>query len=141
MITAAGSIVFFCLLMVAIAHFMWAVGSPWPIRDPQLLANTVIGSPGMTRVPKLASLVVAILVLGAASIGAALGDADSGGLPLTLAGAAQAALFAARGIVGYLPAWRARHPIEPFASLDKRYYSPLCLIVAVCFLVLVVTRF
>ena len=141
MTTAAASIVFFLLLTVALAHLLWAIGSPWPIRDPQLLARTVIGRPGVDRVPRLAAFAVAVLIMAAASIGTALGDAASGGLPLTLAGVVLALVFAARGIAGYLPAWRARHPVEPFASLDRRYYSPLCLIVAACFVVLVITRF
>ena len=140
MITAAASILFLCLLTVAIAHFLWAVGSPWPIRDPQLLANTVIGRPGVQRVPRLAALVVALLVLAAAAIGTALGDTESGGLLLTLAGIVLALVFAARGIIGYTPGWRARFPLEPFATLDRRIYSPLCLIVAACFAILVITR-
>ena len=140
MSTAAASILFLCLLTVAIAHFLWAIGSKWPIRDPQLLAHTVIGVPGVTRVPRLASFVVAVLVLAAAGIGVALADATSGGLPLTLAGAALTALFAARGVVGFTPAWRKRFSLEPFATLDRRIYSPLCLVVAACFAVLVITR-
>ena len=140
MTTAAASIVFFLLLTVAIAHLLWAIGSPWPIRDPQLLARTVIGKPGVDRIPRLGALAVAVLVMIAATLGTSLGDAASGGLPLTLAGVVLALVFAARGIAGYLPAWRAAHPLEPFAGLDRRYYSPLCLVVAACFAVLVVTR-
>ncbi len=63
MTTAAASIVFFLLLTVAIAHLLWAIGSPWPIRDPQLLARTVIGRPGVDRVPRIASLWWLLLVM------------------------------------------------------------------------------
>ena len=140
MTTAAASILFLCLLTVSIAHFLWAIGSKWPIRDPALLAHTVIGAPGVERVPRLAALVVALLVLAAAAIGSALGDKTSGGLLLTLAGIVLTLVFGIRGVLGYTSWWRARHPIEPFATLDRRIYSPLCLIVAVCFAVLVITR-
>ncbi|HEY0853315.1 MAG TPA: DUF3995 domain-containing protein [Devosia sp.] len=140
MTTAAASILFLCLLTVSIAHFLWAIGSKWPIRDPALLAHTVIGAPGVERVPRLAALVVALLVLAAAAIGSALGDKTSGGLLLTLAGIVLTLVFGIRGVLGYTSWWRARHPVEPFATLDKRIYSPLCLIVAVCFAVLVITR-
>jgi hypothetical protein len=140
MTTAAASILFLCLLTVALAHFLWAIGSKWPIRDPELLARTVIGRPGVTRVPRFASFVVAVLVLAAAAIGAALGDPVSGGLPLTLAGIVLMLVFGIRGVLGYIPAWRARFPLEPFATLDRRFYSPLCLVVALCFAVLVATR-
>lgn len=140
MSTAAASILFLCLLTVAMAYALWAIGSKWPIRDPQLLANAVIGRPGVTHVPRLTAFLLAVLLMIAAVIGTSLGDVASGGLPLTLAGAALAALFAARGIAGYLPAWQARHPVEPFAMLNRRAYSPMCLVVALCFIVLVVAR-
>jgi hypothetical protein len=140
MTTAAASILFLCLLTVSLAHFLWAIGSKWPVRDPALLAHTVIGTPGVERVPRFASFIVAVLVLAAAAIGSALGDKLSGGLPLTLAGVALTLVFGLRGIVGYTSWWRARHPIEPFATLDRRIYSPLCLIVAACFAILVITR-
>ena len=140
MTTAAASILFLCLLTVSIAHFLWAIGSPWPIRDPQLLANTVIGRPDVTRVPRFPSLVVALLVLAAAAIGSALGDKASGGLLLTLAGIVLTLVFGIRGVLGYTAGWRARFPLEPFATLDRRIYSPLCLVVAACFAILVITR-
>jgi fatty acid desaturase len=140
MSTAAASILFLCLITVSLAHFVWGFGGTWPIRDHKLLAATVIGREGVDKVPRLASLGVAILVLIAAAIGASLGDADSGGMPLTLVGLALALLFGARGLLGYTAGWRRRYPREPFAALDRKFYSPLCLVVAVCFLVLVVMR-
>jgi hypothetical protein len=140
MTTAAASILFLLLLTVSIAHFLWAVGSPWPIRDPALLARTVIGNPKIERVPRFASFVIALLVLAAAAIGTALADKASGGLLLTLAGIGLTLVFGIRGILGYTPAWRANFSLEPFATLDRRVYSPLCLIVAACFFVLVLMR-
>lgn len=140
MTTAAASILFLCLLTVSLAHLLWAFGSPWPIRDPDLLARTVIGSPKVQRVPRFASFVVAVLVFAAAAIGSALGDKESGGMLLTLAGIALTLIFGIRGILGYTAGWRARFPLEPFATLDRRIYSPLCLIVAACFAILVITR-
>ena len=41
-----------------------------------------------------------------------------------------AIVFLARGIAGYVPAWRRRFSVEPFASRDKRLFSPLCLLIA-----------
>lgn len=141
MTTGAASIIFLALLTVSIAHFLWSVGSPWPIRDPELLSRTVVGNPNIKRVPRLASFVVAVLVLIAAIIGVSLADRQSGGILLTLAGVGLALIFGARGIIGYLPAWRARFSLEPFATLDRRIYSPLCLVVAACYLILVISRF
>lgn len=140
MTTAAASILFLCLLTLALAHLLWSFGSRWPIQDPKLLAATVIGREGVDRVPRLSAFGVMLLSLAGAVVGTSLGDVGSGGLPLTLAGLGFGLLFLLRGVLGYTAGWRTRHPREPFAALDRKIYSPLCLIVAVCFLVLVVMR-
>lgn len=134
------ALVFVVLLAVAIAHFLWAVGSPWPIRDPALLARTVIGKPGVTRVPRLAALVVSLLVLAAGVIALALADHTGGGVGLTLLGILLAAIFLGRGILGYTKGWRAMFSEEPFATLDRKNYSPLCLAIGVGFVILVIMR-
>jgi hypothetical protein len=136
-----GALTFVPLLMVAIAHFAWSFGNTWPIRSEELLVQTVVGTPGATRMPnRLLILVMAVLVLAAGVIALALADNTSGGLLLTLAGIVLAAIFLGRGVLGYTPAWRARHPVEPFATLDRRNYSPLCLWIGAGFLILVLLR-
>jgi len=134
------SIVFVILLAVGLAHLLWAVGSRWPIRDPELLARTVIGRPGVTRVPRLASLAVAVLVLAAGLLALSLADHDAGNWWLTATGVALAAVFLGRGVVGYTEGWRARFSLEPFVTNDRRVYSPLCLVVGAGFLILVIMR-
>lgn len=138
MVVAA--LIFVVLLAVAIAHLMWAIGSPWPIRDRALLARTVVGLPGVTRVPRLATLAVAVLVLAAGVLALSLADHTAGGWGLTLTGLVLAALFLGRGALGYTPAWRQRFTEEPFATLDRRNYSPLCLALGAGFLLLVIMR-
>ena len=135
-----GAIVFVALLAVAIAHFIWSLGGSWPIRNKDLLAKAVIGRPGVTRVPRLASLVIAILVLLAGIVALALADKTGGGVLLTAAGALLAMIFLARGAIGYTAGWRAAFPEEPFATLDRRNYSPLCLVLGMGFLLLVLMR-
>ena len=44
-----GALTFVPLLTVAFAHLHWAHGSSWPIRDQMLLAQTVVGTPGIAR--------------------------------------------------------------------------------------------
>lgn len=134
------SVVFVVLLTVSLAHLMWAVGSPWPIRDPALLARTVIGLPGVTRVPRFAALVVSILVLVAGVLALSLADHAAGGWWLTLIGVLLAAVFLGRGTLGYTTGWRTRFSEEPFATLDRKNYSPLCLALGVGFLLLVIMR-
>jgi hypothetical protein len=134
------ALVLVVLLAVAIAHFLWAVGSRWPIRDPELLARTVIGVPGVTRVPRFASLVVSIAVLAAGVAALALADHTAGGWGLTLVGVALAAIFLGRGLIGYTAGWRARFSAEPFATLDRKNYSPLCIGIGIAYIVLVIMR-
>lgn len=134
------ALIFVVLLAVAIAHLLWSIGSRWPIRDPELLARTVIGRPGVTRVPRLASLLTAILVLAAGVFALALADHTAGGWWLTVGGIVIAAIFFGRGAIGYTAGWRASHAVEPFATLDRKNYSPLCLALGVGFLLLVIMR-
>lgn len=140
MIMGIAALIFIPLLAISIAHFVWSVGGSWPIRDKELLVRTVIGRPGVARVPRLASLVVALAILAIGVVVLSLADHDAGGLPLTLTGAAIGAVFIARGIAGYLPQWRAQFPLEPFATLDRRQYSPLCLGIGAGIFILVLLR-
>jgi len=134
------SIVFVILLAVGLAHLLWALGSQWPIKDPELLARTVIGREGVSRVPRLAALGTATLVLAAGIVALSLADHDAGSWWLTALGAAAAALFLGRGALSHTEGWRERHQVEPFATLDRRNYSPLCFIVGAGFLILVIMR-
>ena len=136
-----GSLTFVPLLMVSVAHFLWSIGRTWPIRNETLLAQTVVGLPGITKMPpKLASFAVSLLVLAAGIVALALADHTSGGWWLTALGVVLAAVFIGRGVLGYTPGWRARFPTEPFATLDRKNYSPLCFWIGAGFLILVVMR-
>jgi hypothetical protein len=134
------SVVFVILLAVGLAHLLWSIGSRWPIKDPELLAKTVIGRPGITRVPRLISLVVAVLTLAAGLFALSLADHDAGDWWLTGIGVVLAAVFLGRGAFGYSAAFRARYSLEPFVTNNRRVYSPLCLIVGAGFLILVIMR-
>lgn len=135
------SFMFVALLAVSFAHFLWAIGRTWPIRDEKLLAQTVVGFKDIQHMPpKLASFGVALATLAAALIAAALADHDSGGIGLTLLGLPLAAIFLARGIVGYTAWFIAKTPQPNFRLNDTRIYSPLCLALGVGFMALVVLR-
>jgi hypothetical protein len=135
------SLIFVALLAVAIAHFMWSIGRTWPLRDEVLLAKAVVGAPGVISMPpRLASFAVAVAVFAAGLIALSLADDTAGGPWLTAAGVLLGLIFLARGIVGYTP-WFARlTPEEPFRTLDRRNYSPLCLLLGAGFLTLVIMR-
>jgi hypothetical protein len=136
-----GSLTFVPLLMLAVAHLLWSVGRTWPIRNETLLAQTVVGTPGVTRMPnRLVTFLVAVFVLAAGVVALSLADHASGGALLTVAGIGLALLFIARGVAAYTPWWRAQFPTEPFAALDRKNYAPLCFWIGAGFAILVVMR-
>lgn len=129
------------LLAIAIAHLLWSVGIMWPIRDEALLARTVTGFPGRTRMPAgWKSFGVFVLAAIACTVAFAVADPVSGGLGLTLAALVCGLVFLARGVLGYTAWWAARTPEEPFRSYDRKTYSPLCLLLGAGFVVLVLMR-
>ena len=132
---------FVALLAVSTAHLLWSLGMTWPIRDEKLLAQTVVGFRNIERMPpRPASFAVALATLAAGIIALALADHDAGGLPLTLAGMPLAAVFLARGIVGYTAWWAEKTPEPNFRLNDRRVYAPLCLFLGLGFAVLVTLR-
>jgi hypothetical protein len=136
-----GSLTFVPLLMVSLAHFLWSLGGTWPIKTELLLAQTVVGTPNVKRMPpRWASLFVSVSTLGLGIVALALGDHTSGGILLTLLGVLLAIIFIGRGVLGYTSFWRVRFPTEPFATLDRKNYSPLCFWIGAGFLILVVMR-
>ncbi|HEX7789855.1 MAG TPA: DUF3995 domain-containing protein [Afipia sp.] len=130
---------FVVLTSVAAMHVAWGAGIRWPCRTELDLVSMVIGyqhhrmpSPNQCYIAALAIYVPGVLAL----MLAGLVDAAVPPSMVTLAGSVAALAFAGRGIAGYLPAWRARFPREPFASLDRQFYSPLCLLLAAGFMIL-----
>ena len=135
------SLMFVLLLAVSAAHLVWSIGQTWPIRDEKLLAQTVVGTRDIERMPpRLTSLAVAVGTLVAGVLALSLADHDSGGPVLTLVGLALAGLFLGRGVLGYTAWWALRTPQPNFRLNDRRVYSPLCLLLGAGFLALVIMR-
>lgn len=135
------SLMFIGLFSVSTAHLLWAFGRTWPIRNEKLLAQTVVGFKDIERMPpRLASLAVAVATFSAGCFALALADHDSGGWPLNLVGLALAAVFLARGIIGYTSWWAGMTPEPNFRLNDRRVYSPLCLFLGLGFIALIVLR-
>jgi hypothetical protein len=128
------------LIAIALAHLLWSFGIMWPIRDRKLLAQTVVGTPGIERMPFYVSFGVFALTAIACVIAFAVADPASGGPALTGLAFIAGLVFLARGAVGYTTWWAGRRPTEPFRALDRKTYSPLCLILGAGFLVLVAIR-
>jgi len=136
-------LLFIVLALIAAIHAYWAFGGLWPAETEQVLVNTVIGAADMAGMPSTGStLVVAGLIFLTGVIGLAAGDVVSPAprwlMRLLAAGAGL--VFLARGVAGYFFEAVAWTPVEPFATLNRVFYSPLCLAVAIAFFILALSR-
>lgn len=127
---------------IALLHAAWGLGSHWPAAGPEQLAKSAVGMPGITQMPAPAACFLVAALLAGVAVWPLFA---TGLLPeawphwLTqLAGAGIAAVFLGRGIAGYTRAWRRNFPEEPFASYDRRTYSPLCLALGAGYLAILI---
>jgi hypothetical protein len=131
--------IFIVLTTIAAVHVAWGFGVRWPRKTEAELVTTVIGHKRDTMPPPFHCYLAALAIFIPGAIALLLAGLVQTALPpwlVLLAGAGAALVFAGRGVAGYVPAWRARHPRQPFASLDRQYYSPLCLMLAAGLVVL-----
>ncbi len=133
------TLVFLELAAVAALHVYWAFGGLWPGTDVASLVRTVVGVKDMRAMPSRPLTLAVAVALGAAGLPPLV---KASLLPVFLpAGLVQAclllvgAIFALRGIAPYLPMGK-QHPVEPFATLDRRLYGPFCLAAALEYTVL-----
>lgn len=95
----------------------------------------VVGVPeGRPMPPPWLTLAVAaaILALGVAALWGAGGVSGFRAYPML----AIAAVFALRGVATYLPFGPLQASVQPFRRLDRRYFAPLCLLLAAGYLML-----
>lgn len=123
------------LATVAALHGAWAIGLWVPIRDEARLVRTVVGAQGATRMP--GPIPCAIVASGLLIIILSIG-AEASGFRTVILGASGIVLVV-RGGLSWLPFWRKMTPVEPFATLDRRVYGPLCLILGVGVLISALT--
>ncbi|WP_376702400.1 DUF3995 domain-containing protein [Mesorhizobium sp. ISC25] len=133
------------LLLITALHVYWGIGGIWPGRDAASCARAVIGFRGVDEMPApFASFAVAAC-LGLATLWPMALEGIVA-TPFPKAGLAATSLlialvFLARGIAGFTPWWRRLTPEQPFARLDLRHYSPLCLLIGLGFAVLALMEF
>lgn len=136
-----------CLAVVlgatSVLYLLWAAGLTFPFANEQSLARSLIGRRGITRIPSRATFIyLAVLFLAAATAAFMLGGFSEHvprakpflapvGLLLTL-------VFLGRGVAGVLPAFERAAPEQPYLSLNRRIYSPLCVLAGLAFLFLTV---
>ena len=127
--TLLAAVLTLVLSAIALLHAYWGVGGVWPGADAASCARTVGGFPGVNNMPGPGPC---FAVAAALAVAALLAAAEGGLLPrpsalLDIATLGAAFVFLGRGIAGFTPGWRRLTPEQPFATLDVRYYSPLCL--------------
>ena len=134
----------FCLIAVLVAlaalHAYWGLGGRWPGRDERSLVELVVGRTRAMRMPGLAaSMLVAAALFSAAVLVALRSGVISVDLGVSVERLAHIgfwivfAVFALRGLAGFIPPIFAYAQGTPFASLNRVFYSPLCLLIAAGF--------
>ena len=128
------------LVALAALHAWWGVGGRWPGRDERSLVELVVGRTRAMRMPSfVACMFVACALLAAAALVALQSKAIS--INLGLVGVrlvqtgfwAACAVFALRGLAGFIPPIFAYAHGTRFATLNRLFYSPLCLLIAAGF--------
>ena len=132
---------FVVLSLVASLHFFWATGRTWPVKDPKEFARTIAGidsdkgMPGMGLTALVASLIFAAAVL-------PLWTTNVISLPLPewcrlTSMWVLFSIFFLRGISTYALPNLPR--AEPFKTLDRLYFAPLCLLLAAGYLCIAIS--
>ncbi len=128
---------FAVLASISALHLYWAIGGFWPGNDAQSLASKVIGVKGMVEMPSTGVTVfVAICIFIAALLPLMWSAQIAYSLPQGLVWAGMwivLAVFLSRGILGMTRTFRQLSPMQPFVDLNRKYYSPLCLLLAAGF--------
>lgn len=128
----AAALVAVCLLLLALLHVHWGFGGAWPARTRAELGPKVVGTPPSDAMPNLpACLTVAGLLVVAAGLIALAGFSREPSWVWRVGSAGVGIVLLVRGLGGYFdgrlrPATRD----QPFYALNRRIYSPLCLILA-----------
>ncbi len=125
----SGYVTSVALIAIGGVHVAWGLGSSFPFASRDELADAAIGT---TIVPPPAACGA---VAGALFVAAAL-TADVGVAPPALRRLGRGTItciFAARGVLGLLGRTDVVSPgstSERFRSLDRRFFAPLCLLLA-----------
>jgi uncharacterized membrane protein len=133
-------IVFAVLTTIAALRAAWGLKIFWPAASEQKLVAMAIGQKGRRRIPppwQCFIVAAAVFLQGVIALIAAnwIAAPIERSIVVLLA-LLCAAGFIVRGVAGFTAGWRARYPQQPFAALDREYYSPLCLALGAAFVLL-----
>lgn len=124
-------LIFVVLTATAGIHVLWGMGHTWPARSKQELINAVIGAKNATQMPGMWLTLLVAVGIAAAGVFALWGGGVVA-LPLPqwmrmISLAVLAAIFLLRGAVSYIWFGPINDTVEPFYTLNRRYYAPLIL--------------
>ena len=136
------TILFTVLTIIALLHVYWALGGFWPGHNELSLIRRVVGAKGGTKMPpRWLTALVAILIFLSGLFPLMWIMVIPSVLPAKMLFAGMCLLlgvFFLRGAITYTPINEKMQLEEPFATLNLRYYSPLCLIIGFGFLLLLI---
>jgi hypothetical protein len=121
-------LLFAIVFALSLIHFRWSRGSHWPEESEAALARAVIGDGRQRMPPRIACLAVSFALALVAFWPLCVVD-RANDLAVRQVSMVIAGTFMARGIAGYTVRWRQHFYDQPFATRDKRYYCPLCLLI------------
>jgi hypothetical protein len=113
----------------AALHGAWGLGSSWPLPDRVSLADAVMGTRDVPR-PAACFVVAGMLTVATSAVS---GYPRSSPVLSRVGAASTVMVLAARGVLGLLGHTHLVSPgsdSERFGSLDRRLYSPACLLLA-----------
>ena len=119
---------------IAALHAAWAARIWWPVRDEAALARTIAGFRGTERMPDIlpsvaVTTVLFVCMLLAADMSFSPGLTRLPHMLVAVATAGASMVFLARGMAGFTSFWARLTPEQPFRTLDRRHYSPLCILI------------
>lgn len=128
-----GMLIAIVLTVIAGLHALWGARIWWPFGSEEDLVAGVVGGLDMFKAPsKVATFAVVVALLISAMWALILsGWVNAEILPdwiVSLGGAGIAVVFLGRGVFGLTPAFARMTPVEPFRTLDRKYYTPLCIV-------------
>jgi hypothetical protein len=107
-------------------HVLWSTGSSWPARDRETLAEAI---GGFSRVPGTGACLMVATLLGTAAT-CVVGIPGYPARITRLGSAIASFVLFARGSVGLAGRMPHAKRSRTFAELDRRVYSPVCLVIA-----------
>lgn len=119
----------FVVILIATLHILWGVGFWFPIEDEADLTRAVVGRSGAEEMPGAVPCALVGVALYMAVVCLWWPPGAFRFLMLALVGTA----FVVRGALSFTPFWRKLTPEQPFATLDRKYYGPLCLVLGLGF--------